>query len=131
MSVARVRARAVHTHGVVSDESGEGSVGAAAAHQRRGACPAALRLSADLVASALDRAIAAHGKPQSITCDHGTEFISRASEDRAYRCGVQLDFTRPGKPTDNSFIESFNGKLRDECLNVHQFVDLADARRRI
>jgi putative transposase len=44
---------------------------------------------------------------------------------------VQLDFTRPGKPTDNSYIESFNGKRRDECLNVHQFADLADAKIRI
>jgi len=89
------------------------------------------RMGGDVVAAALDRAMVQHGKPQSITCDHGTEFMSRALEDWAYRRGVQLDFTRPGKPTDNSCIESFNGKLRDECLNVHQFVDLADARRRI
>jgi len=89
------------------------------------------RMGGDVVAAALDRAMVQHGKPQSITCDHGTEFMSRALEDWAYQRGVQLDFTRPGKPTDNSCIESFNGKLRDECLNVHQFVDLADARRRI
>lgn len=73
------------------------------------------------------------GEPvsRSITVDHGTEFMSRALEDWAYQRGVQLDFTRPGKPTDNGHIESFNGKLRDECLNVHQFVDLTDAKHRI
>ena len=54
--------------------------------------------------------------------------MSRALEDWAYRRGVQLDFTRPGKPVDNAFIESFNGRLRDECLNVHQFASLADAK---
>ena len=59
--------------------------------------------------------------------DHGTEFQSRALEDWAYRRGVQLDFIRPGKPVENAFIESFNGRLRDECLNVHQFASLAEA----
>ena len=83
------------------------------------------------VAAALDRAIADGPRPRSITVDHGTEFMSRALEDWAYQRGVELDFTRPGKPTDNSYIESFNGKLRDECLNVQQFVSLADARAKI
>jgi putative transposase len=50
-------------------------------------------------------------------------------EDWAYRRGVQLDFIRPGKPMENAFIESFNGRLRDECLNVHQFASLAEAQR--
>jgi len=59
--------------------------------------------------------------------DHGTEFQSRALEDWAYRRGVQLDFIGPGKPGENAFIESFNGRLRDECLNVHQFASLAEA----
>ena len=67
-------------------------------------------------------------RPRSITVDHGTEFISRALEDWAYRRGVQLDFIRPGKPVENAFIESFNGRLRDECLNVHQFTSFDDAR---
>ena len=83
------------------------------------------------VASALDVAIGVGPVPKSITVDHGTEFMSRALEDWAYRRGVQLDFTRPGKPTDNGHIESFNGRLRDECLNVQQFVSLADARAKI
>ena len=83
------------------------------------------------VADALDRAIGDGPAPRSVTVDHGTEFMSRALEDWAYRRGVQLDFTRPGKPTDNGHIESFNGRLRDECLNVQQFLSLADARQKI
>jgi putative transposase len=71
------------------------------------------------------------GYPTSITVDHGTEFISRALEAWAFYRGVQLDFTRPGKPTDNSYIESFNGRVRDECLNVHQFVSLTHAQQQL
>ena len=82
-------------------------------------------LTGAAVATALDRAIGAGAVPASITVDHGTEFMSRALEDWAYRRRVQLDFTRPGKPTDNGHIESFNGKLRDECLNATQFESLA------
>ena len=63
--------------------------------------------------------------------DHGTEFTSRALEDWAYRRGVPLDFIRPGKPVENAFIESFNGRLRDECLTVHQFTSMEDAKRKI
>ena len=59
--------------------------------------------------------------------DHGTEFQLRALEDWAYRRGVQLDFIRPGKPVENACIESFNGRLRDECWNVHQFSSLTEA----
>ena len=59
--------------------------------------------------------------------DDGTEFQSCALEDWAYRRGVQLGFIRPGKPVENAFIESFNGRLWDECLNVHQFTSLAEA----
>lgn len=84
------------------------------------------------VAEALDRVLGAgQPRPRSITVDHGTEFTSRALEDWAYQRGVQLDFIRPGKPQENAFIESFNGRLRDECLNVHQFLSLADARAKI
>jgi putative transposase len=88
-------------------------------------------MSGQTVADALDRAIGTGLVPASITVDHGTEFMSRTLEDRAYRRGVQLDFPRPGKPTDNSYIESFNGKLRDECLNVTQFDSLAHAQAMI
>ena len=83
------------------------------------------------VATALDRAIAHSGTPVSITVDHGTEFTSRALEDWAYWRGVKLDFIRPGKPTENGHIESFNGRLRDECLNVTQFLSLDDATAKI
>ena len=57
--------------------------------------------------------------------------MSRALEDWAYHRGVQLDFIRPGKPIENAFIESFNGRLRDECLNVHQFTSIEDAKAKI
>lgn len=83
------------------------------------------------VADALDRVALMTSLPRSITVDHGTEFTSRALEDWAYQRGVALDFTRPGKPTDNGHIESFNGRLRDECLNVQQFVSLVDAQAKI
>lgn len=85
------------------------------------------RMSGATVGQALDRALTGSSGPRSITVDHGTEFQSRALEDWAYRRGVQLDFIRPGKPVENAFIESFNGRLRDECLNVHQFTSLAEA----
>jgi putative transposase len=88
-------------------------------------------VSGQRVGEALDFVLLAGPAPQSITVDHGTEFQSRALEDWAYRRGVQLDFTRPGKPAENAFIESFNGRLRDECLNVHQFTSIEDARARI
>ncbi len=77
-------------------------------------------LSGSAVAEALDRAIAKHGKPQRITVDHGTEFTSRVLDEWAYQRGVLLDFIRAGKPVENCFIEFFNGKLRDECLNANQ-----------
>ncbi len=83
------------------------------------------------VVAALERIAAAGPLPVSITVDHGTEFMSKALEAWAFYRGVQLDFTRPGKPTDNSHIESFNGRLRDECLNVHQFHSLADAQAKL
>jgi putative transposase len=88
-------------------------------------------MSGRTVGEALDRALGANTVPRSITVDHGTEFTSRALEDWAYQRGVQLDFIRPGKPVENAHIESFNGRLRDECLNVHQFISLADARAKI
>ena len=80
---------------------------------------------------ALDRVLEDAPRPHSITVDHGTEFQSRALEDWAYRRGVQLDCIHPGKPIENAFIESFNGRLRDECLNGHQFASIADAQAKI
>jgi putative transposase len=69
--------------------------------------------------------------PQRIQVDNGSEFISKALDRWAYENGVTLDFSRPGKPTDNPFIESFNGSLRDECLNVHWFLSVEDAQEKI
>ena len=83
------------------------------------------------VVAALERIVQHTGAPVSITVDHGTEFTSKALEEWAYLRGVKLDFTHPGKPTENGHIESFNGRLRDECLNVNQFVALEDARNQI
>ena len=95
--------------------------------------PSAARtaMSGRTVAAALDRILSASAIPRSITVDHGTEFTSRALEDWAYQRGVQVDFIRPGKPVESAHIESFNGRLRDECLNVHQFCSLDDARAKI
>ena len=88
-------------------------------------------LSGEKVAAALDKVVALRGTPQSITVDNGTEFASKAMDLWAYKNGVHLDFIRPGKPVENGYIESFNGKLRDECLNVEVFFTLADARRKL
>ena len=71
------------------------------------------------------------GYPKSIRVDQGSEFISRDLDLWAYANNVTLDFSRPGKPTDNSFIESFNGKFRSECLNTHWFMNLDDARQKM
>jgi putative transposase len=70
------------------------------------------------------------GFPATIRVDQGSEFVSRDLDLWAYQRGVTLDFSRPGKPTENVFIESFNGKFRAECLNAHWFMTLDDARRK-
>lgn len=80
------------------------------------------------VVQTLERVCRKLGYPKSIRVDNGSEFISRDLDLWAYQKGVVLDFSRPGKPTDNAFIESFNGKFRAECLNAHWFMSLDDAR---
>ena len=67
--------------------------------------------------------------PKLLFCDNGSEFTSQAMDLWAYRNGVKIDFSRPGKPTDNAFIESFNGTFRDECLNTHWSQTLVDAKQ--
>jgi hypothetical protein len=84
----------------------------------------------DVVAT-LDAVCAEVGFPRTIRVDQGSEFVSRDLDLWAYRHGVELDFSRPGKPTDNAFIEAFNGRLRAECLNTHWFLSLADAREKL
>jgi putative transposase len=84
------------------------------------------------VAQALERTKVERGKlPASITVDNGTEFCSRALEAWVMANDVQLCFIRPGRPVKNGFIESFNGRLREECLNVEWFVSLTDARQKL
>ena len=91
----------------------------------------ALSHSGHSVSAALERVVDRLGAPVSITVDRGTEFMSKALEDWAWRRGVKLDFIRPGKLNENAHIESFNGRLRDECLNVNQFMSIEDARQKI
>lgn len=89
------------------------------------------KLSGHLVSKVLDRIAAERGYPKEITVDNGTEFFSKAMDQWSYARRVKLDFIRPGRPMENGFIESFNGKLRDECLNAELFSDLVDARRKL
>ena len=86
---------------------------------------------AEDVVLTLEKICKVTGYPQTIRVDQGSEFISRDLDLWAYSHGVVLDFSRPGKPTDNAFIESFNGKFRAECLNAHWFMSLDDARRKM
>jgi putative transposase len=88
-------------------------------------------LSATRVVEALDTLLLVRGRPEAIVCDNGPEFVSVALDQWASARGIRLDFIRPGRPVENCFIESFNGKLRDECLNQHHFLTLAEARQRI
>lgn len=88
-------------------------------------------LSGERVARVLDQIAQRRPLPKRIVIDNGPEFTSRALDAWAYARGVELHFIRPGKPVDNAFVESFNGKFRDECLNEHWFLDLADARSKI
>ena len=71
------------------------------------------------------------GLPAAITVDNGAEFCSRAMDAWAYQTGVKLDFIRPGRPVENGFVESFNGRLRDECLNVNLFFSLTEVRDKL
>jgi putative transposase len=83
------------------------------------------------VKTVLERLAETRGLPRSITVDHGPEFEGQVLDTWAYCSNVQLSFIRPGKPNENAYIESFNGKFRDECLNEHWFVTMAQARRAI
>ena len=85
-------------------------------------------LPGERVTRVLDRIARWRDYPSCLLCDNGPEFTGRALDQWAYRHGVKLLFIRPGKPIDNAYIESFNGKFRDECLNQHWFTGLRDAR---
>jgi putative transposase len=87
-------------------------------------------LTASRIVRLLDDAARSRGAyPAAIVCDNGPEFISHAVDEWAESHGVSLEFIQPGKPVQNCFVESFNGRLRDECLNENWFVTLLDARR--
>lgn len=83
------------------------------------------------VVQTLERVCRAVDYPKIIRVDNGSEFVSRDLDLRAYQKDVVLNFSRPGKPTDNAYIESFNGKFRAECLNARRFLTLDDARQKM
>jgi len=83
------------------------------------------------VVRVLERLRERRGLPQILVMDNGPEFAGQAVDVWAYEQGVKLHFIEPGKPVQNAFIESFNGKMRDECLNEHWFISLAEARETI
>jgi len=87
------------------------------------------RFTAGMVVRVLDELKASRGVPASVRVDNGPEFAGRMLDLGAYFNNVTLEFSRPGKPTDNAFIESFNGRLRQECLDPHGFTGLDDLRR--
>lgn len=84
-----------------------------------------------LVTAYLDQWIEARGKPCGIRMDNGTEFTANVFDAWAYERGITLHFITPGRPTENGVIESFNGKLRDECLNTSWFETLDQARTEV
>lgn len=95
------------------------------------ALEAATSFPAERVARALDRAAARYDVPSVIVCDNGPEFRSIALDRWAHERGITLNFIEPGKPIQNAFVESFNGKLRDECLSQTWFTNLGHAEREL
>lgn len=97
-------------------------------------CPAIevdTSLGGSRVRRVLDRVAAERGLPEAIVLDNGPEFRGRALAAWSEERGVRLEFIQPGKPVQNAYVESFNGRLRDECLNANWFTSLADARQKI
>ena len=88
-------------------------------------------LSGERVVRVLERVAQERGLPDTIVMDNGPEFTSRALLAWRQQTEVNLHYIQPGKPTENAIVESFNGKLRDECLNQHYFIDLRHARQLI
>ena len=91
----------------------------------------ACSVTGERVARVLERLAATHGLPRTIVCDNGPEFQSLALDQWAHRRCVALHFIEPGRPVQNAFAESFNGRLRDECLNESWFVSVPDAQHTI
>lgn len=88
-------------------------------------------LPAERVVQVLERLATTRALPRTIVVDNGAEFTGRVLDTWAHERGVALQFIRPGKPVENAYIESFNGRLRDEGLDLHWFLSLPDARRTI
>ena len=89
------------------------------------------RLRAENVVEVLNRLVRQRGAPKFLFADNGAEFTGHLVDLWAYHHNVRIDFSRPGKPTDNAFIETFNGSLRDDCLNLHWLDNLAEAKQLI
>lgn len=89
------------------------------------------KITGDTVVDILDSIGYYRGWPERIRVDNGPEFISKALDNWAYVNNIKLEFSRPGKPVDNAFIESFNGSLRDECLNTNWFLSIEDAKNKL
>ncbi len=83
------------------------------------------------VTEVLEKVVGQRGAPLALTLDNGTEFTSKHFDAWAYTAGIQLDFISPGRPVENGYIESFNGKLRDECLGVSWFLSLSEAQEQL
>ena len=90
-----------------------------------------VHLRGEQVVATLEQLRRQYGPPRALFCDNGSEFASRVVDFWAYQHAVRIDFSRPGKPSDNGHIEAFNGSFRRECLNAHWFRTLDEARRRI
>jgi putative transposase len=88
-------------------------------------------LTGQRVTAVLDRLAQAQQVPKEIFVDNGPKFVSRALDEWAHRHEVKLAFSRPGTPTDNAYIESFNARLRQECLNENWFLSLSDAQEKL
>ena len=95
------------------------------------AIDASQRFRGEDVVDIFDRIIRERGGPKAIRVNNGPEFMCKALDHWAYWNRVELDFSRPGKPTDNAFIEAFNGKLRAECFDENWFLSLRDARDKL
>ncbi len=88
-------------------------------------------LGGQKVAEILSLLALERGRPEKIMVDNGSEFTSKKLDQWAYLNGVELDFSRLGKPTDNALIEAFNGRFREECLNQSWFLSLEDAKEKV
>ena len=120
----RLRPRCAQHRPDISGSDGDGRVHPRGAGDRGRAAAAG-----EHVVEVLNRLVRQRGAPQYLFADNGAEFTGHLVDLWAYHHGVRIDFSRPGKPTDNAHIETFNGSLRDECLNLHWFATIVEARR--